>query len=80
MGGSAPTSRVSSLLHSNPRSFAGWDVEQGDVSGSGLRPEMLVSLTAPKNAAKHFEGRHHYVGGRFVPPAVKVWCYAVCRV
>lgn len=47
-------------------------MEQGDVSGGGLRPEMLVSLTAPKNAAKKFEGRHHYVGGRFVPPAVKV--------
>lgn len=66
-----------SSLHLYPRFFAGWDVEQGDVSGGGLRPEMLVSLTAPKNAAEKFEGRHHYVGGRFVPPAVKVWYDAI---
>ena len=52
---------------------AGWDVEQGDLSGgNGLRPEMLISLTAPKQAAKSFTGAHHYVGGRFVPPSIKV--------
>ena len=38
----------------------------------GLRPDMLVSLTAPKRAARCFEGPHHYLGGRFVPPAIKV--------
>lgn len=27
---------------------SGWDVEKGDVSGHGLRPDVLVSLTAPK--------------------------------
>jgi NAD(P)H-hydrate epimerase len=32
---------------------------------------MLVSLTAPKLAAKHFKGRYHYLGGRFVPPAIR---------
>ncbi|KAI8326034.1 NAD(P)H-hydrate epimerase [Martensiomyces pterosporus] len=47
---------------------SGWDVEQGDVSGSGLRPDMLVSLTAPKLCARQFAGRFHYLGGRFVPP------------
>jgi hypothetical protein len=31
---------------------------------------MLVSLTAPKLAAKTFMGPHHYLGGRFVPPAI----------
>eukprot|EP00877_Chromochloris_zofingiensis_P011472 jgi/Chrzof1/6579/Cz19g01220.t1 len=46
---------------------SGWDVEGGDVSGSGLMPDMLVSLTAPKKAAQSFKGRH-YLGGRFVPP------------
>lgn len=49
---------------------AGWDVEQGDVNGDGIKPDMLVSLTAPKLAAKKFQGTH-YVGGRFVPPAIK---------
>ncbi|GAB5364017.1 hypothetical protein AAMO2058_000933500 [Amorphochlora amoebiformis] len=51
---------------------SGWDVEKGDVSGQGLRqPDMLVSLTAPKLAAKKFTGKHHMLGGRFVPPAIQ---------
>jgi len=37
-----------------------------------LRPDMLVSLTAPKKGAQGFEGKFHYLGGRFVPPAIKV--------
>ncbi len=49
---------------------SGWHVEQGDVAGDGLRPEMLVSLTTPKRAAARFAGPHHYLGGRFVPPAI----------
>ncbi|KAJ1819028.1 hypothetical protein LPJ75_001287 [Coemansia sp. RSA 2598] len=47
---------------------SGWDVEAGDVHGAGLSPDMLISLTAPKVCAKHFKGRFHYLGGRFVPP------------
>ncbi|KAF0683280.1 Aste57867_24712 [Aphanomyces stellatus] len=35
----------------------------------GLDPHILVSLTAPKACAQHFTGSH-YVGGRFVPPAL----------
>ncbi len=48
----------------------GWDVERGDESGRGLQPDMLVSLTAPKLGCRGFKGRHHFLGGRFVPPAV----------
>ncbi len=51
--------------------LAGWDVEQGDVNGDGIKPAMLVSLTAPKLVARHFSGTH-YLGGRFVPPGIKV--------
>ncbi len=29
---------------------SGWDVEEGDVGGKGLKPEMLVSLTTPKRS------------------------------
>lgn len=29
-----------------------------------------MSLTAPKLAAKSFRGPHHFLGGRFVPPAI----------
>lgn len=60
---------------------SGWDVEQGDPSGTGLKPDFLskllipsstnnalVSLTAPKLGSKNFNGRFHYIGGRFVPP------------
>jgi hydroxyethylthiazole kinase-like uncharacterized protein yjeF len=47
---------------------SGWAV---DASASGaLRPHTLVSLTAPKLCAAGFEGAAHFVGGRFVPPAI----------
>ena len=46
---------------------SGWDVEDGDSSSLGLRPDLLISLTAPKKCARLFQGRHHYLGGRFVP-------------
>lgn len=48
---------------------AGWDVEKGKADG--LQPDMLISLTAPKKAAMHFTGRYHFLGGRFVPPALQ---------
>lgn len=46
---------------------SGWDVEKGDVYGTNLRPDFLISLTAPKMCSVHFEGRFHYLGGRFIP-------------
>ncbi|KAJ3195620.1 NAD(P)H-hydrate epimerase [Irineochytrium annulatum] len=46
---------------------SGWDVEKGNVTGDGLEPEALISLTAPKLCARFFNGAYHYVGGRFVP-------------
>jgi hydroxyethylthiazole kinase-like uncharacterized protein yjeF len=49
---------------------SGWHVERGDESGRGLRPDMLISLTAPKLCARGFEGSHHMLGGRFVPPDI----------
>lgn len=44
---------------------SGWDVEEGNVEGVGLEPNVLVSLTAPKLGVKAFNGRH-FLGGRFV--------------
>ena len=38
--------------------------------GTAMRPELLVSLTAPKLGAGTFNGPHHFLGGRFVPPAI----------
>ena len=50
---------------------SGWDVELGDVQHCGIaHPDMLISLTAPKLCAKHFTGRFHYIGGRFLPPGL----------
>ncbi|XP_038704818.1 pyridoxine/pyridoxamine 5'-phosphate oxidase 1, chloroplastic-like isoform X2 [Tripterygium wilfordii] len=49
---------------------SGWHVEEGDVGGEGIKPDMLVSLTAPKLCAKRFSGPHHLLGGRFVPPSI----------
>ncbi|KAI4528012.1 YjeF N-terminal domain-like protein [Schizophyllum commune Loenen D] len=52
---------------------SGWDVEGGNIhddaeSGSkvGLEPDVLISLTAPKEGVRLFKGRH-FLGGRFVP-------------
>lgn len=50
---------------------SGWDVEKGCPQSGGIQPEMLVSLTAPKLCAQSFKGKHHYLGGRFVPPSLQ---------
>ncbi|KAG0224956.1 NAD(P)H-hydrate epimerase [Actinomortierella wolfii] len=42
-----------------------WDVEKGNINDS-FHPEMLVSLTAPKEGARDFRGPHHFLGGRFI--------------
>ncbi|TRY74368.1 hypothetical protein DNTS_032056 [Danionella cerebrum] len=47
----------------------GWDVENG--CPDGIQPDLLISLTAPKKSANHFKGRFHFLGGRFVPPALE---------
>ncbi|XP_060641157.2 yjeF N-terminal domain-containing protein 3 isoform X1 [Anolis sagrei] len=44
---------------------SGWDVETG--SSDGLSPDVLVSLSAPKQCATRFVGKHHFVAGRFLP-------------
>lgn len=49
--------------------LSGWDVEKGNPTG--IQPDLLISLTAPKKSATHFTGRYHYLGGRFVPPALE---------
>lgn len=49
-------------------SLLGWDVEKGDPDG--IQPELLISLTAPKECARLFKGHYHYLGGRFVPPTL----------
>ncbi|KAI0702264.1 YjeF N-terminal domain-like protein [Cytidiella melzeri] len=48
---------------------SGWDVEKGNEAGVGLEPDVLISLTAPKEGAKMFKGRH-FLGGRFVTKAM----------
>eukprot|EP01083_Nonionella_stella_P259112 885021_1 len=48
---------------------SGWNVDEGDVANTGMVPDVLVSLTAPKLCSKEFKGRH-YVGGRFLPPNI----------
>ncbi|ALC48558.1 CG2974 [Drosophila busckii] len=50
---------------------SGWDVERGKLNECDFEPMLLISLTAPKLCAKHFQGKHHYLGGRFVPPALQ---------
>ncbi|KAL0076174.1 YjeF N-terminal domain-like protein [Phycomyces blakesleeanus] len=47
---------------------SGWDVEKGPSGEATFQPDVLVSLTAPKICAEFFKGKHHFLGGRFVPP------------
>lgn len=55
---------------------SGWNVDEGNPSGSFFSPQVLLSLTAPKNGVKAFTmnetrpGRH-FLGGRFVPDDVE---------
>lgn len=48
---------------------SGWDIEKGNPDG--LQPELLISLTAPKQCAKQFKGKYHYLAGRFVPQSLE---------
>jgi NAD(P)H-hydrate epimerase len=53
---------------------SGWDVDSGrqplkDTEGNTVEtfePEVLLSLTAPKEGVRGFRGRH-WLGGRFIP-------------
>jgi len=51
-----------------------WDVEGGPPDrqyvGSDFMPEYLISLTAAKPCVEWFKGRRHFIGGRFLPPAI----------
>ncbi|CAO3599939.1 unnamed protein product [Absidia cylindrospora] len=49
---------------------SGWDVTTGPTEQVSFQPQVLVSLTAPKQCAFHFKGNRHFLGGRFVPPAL----------
>lgn len=54
---------------------SGWDVENGPPSeeeGGGIKPDILISLTAPKKCASKFMGKYHYLGGRFVPTKLEI--------
>ena len=48
---------------------SGWDVNEGDVTQSGFVPDAVISLTAPKECMRTYQGQH-FVGGRFLPPAL----------
>ncbi|XP_063017323.1 yjeF N-terminal domain-containing protein 3 isoform X2 [Melospiza melodia melodia] len=44
----------------------------GPVGGSGdISPDVLVSLAAPKEVARRFRGRRHFLAGRFVPEELR---------
>ena len=61
---------------------SGWDVESGRPSDplpgassssvkriDALDPDVLISLTAPKEGVREYRGRH-FLGGRFVPKSL----------
>ncbi|KAH0831973.1 YjeF N-terminal domain-containing protein [Lanmaoa asiatica] len=72
----APFDEVLPLISSSEKPIisidipSGWDVEKGNEEGAGIVPDVLVSLTAPKEGVRSFKGRH-FLGGRFVPKAME---------
>mmetsp|Transcript_22486 Transcript_22486/g.32832 ORF Transcript_22486/g.32832 Transcript_22486/m.32832 type:complete len:450 (-) Transcript_22486:241-1590(-) len=48
---------------------SGWSVDEGDIHNTGFTPAAVISLTAPKECMRAYTGVH-YLGGRFVPPAL----------
>ena len=48
---------------------SGWNVDEGKADERALDPDVLVSLTAPKEGVRKYRGRH-FLGGRFVPKYV----------
>lgn len=68
----APFDEVLPLISSSKKPIvsvdipSGWDVEKGNEEGVGIVPDVLISLTAPKEGVRSFKGRH-FLGGRFVP-------------
>ena len=73
VGGGSPESEHPSQPRLPPPVLPppGWDPETGGDAEDGLRPDVLVSLAAPKRCAGRFSGRHHFVVGRFVPDDVR---------
>ncbi|RPD62319.1 YjeF N-terminal domain-like protein [Lentinus tigrinus ALCF2SS1-7] len=49
---------------------SGWNVDEGKVDALALDPDVLISLTAPKEGVRSFKGRH-FLGGRFVPKTME---------
>jgi NAD(P)H-hydrate epimerase len=52
---------------------SGWEVDGGRSGGIALEPDVLISLTAPKEGVRDFKGRH-FLGGRFVTKSVLTLC------
>jgi NAD(P)H-hydrate epimerase len=50
---------------------SGWDVEKGPIDKDSIQPECVISLTAPKICMKYFQGKYHFLGGRFLPKALQ---------
>lgn len=73
----APFHEVLPLISSSKKPIvsvdipSGWDVEKGDQERVGIMPDVLVSLTAPKEGMRSFKGRH-FLGGRFVPKSASI--------
>lgn len=50
-----------------------WNVDEGQSTSEiakRFNPEVLVSLTAPKMGVAGFAGKKHWLGGRFIDPAM----------
>lgn len=55
--------------------YANIDRDQANIEAHlripALKPDCLISLTAPKLCSRYFTGSHHYLGGRFCPKTLQ---------
>lgn len=65
------TALTTPIYHFSVDIPSGWDVETGKLSPKDFEPTLLISLTAPKLCAQKYSGAEHYLGGRFIPPAMQ---------
>ncbi|NXR70962.1 YJEN3 protein, partial [Pycnonotus jocosus] len=73
--GTEPCAAILATLRHIRIPIVSLDVPSGWRSGPGdsgdIRPAVLVSLAAPKEASRRFQGRWHFLAGRFVPEELR---------
>ncbi|XP_032938053.1 yjeF N-terminal domain-containing protein 3 [Catharus ustulatus] len=73
--GTEPCAAILATLRHIRIPIVSLDVPSGWTPGAGgtgdISPAVLVSLAAPKEVTRRFQGRRHFLAGRFVPEELR---------